>query len=128
MLLKQINTTGMPIISNNFSFKKAFIFSFLLMIGLTVKAQEKISLDEGWKFHFGNAANPEKDFDYSTISLFHKSNVFTTTVINPKFVDTSWTTVNVPHDWAVALPFQNTTSFDVESHGYKTIGGLYPES
>ncbi len=118
----------MPIISHNFSFKKAFIFSFFLMIGLTVKAQEKISLDEGWKFHFGNAAHPEKDFDYSTISLFHKSNVFTTTVINPKFVDTSWTTVNVPHDWAVALSFQNTTSFDIESHGYKTIGGLYPET
>ena len=36
--------------------------------------------------------------------------------------------VNVPHDWAVTLPFQNTTNFDVESHGYKTIGGLYPET
>ena len=118
----------MPIISHNFSFKKALLFSFLLLIGSTVKAQEKISLDEGWKFHFGNAAHPEKDFDYSTISLFHKSNVFTTTVINPKFVDTSWTSVNVPHDWAVSLPFQNTASFDVESHGYKTIGGLYPET
>ena len=118
----------MPKIAQLLSLKKAFIFSFLLMISLTVKAQEKISLDEGWKFHFGNAAHPEKDFDYSTISLFHKSNVFTTTVINPKFVDTSWTSVNVPHDWAVALPFQNTTSFDVESHGYKTIGGLYPET
>jgi len=118
----------MPIISHNFSFKKALLFSFLLLIGSTVKAQEKISLDEGWKFHFGNAAHPEKDFDYSTISLFHKSNVFTTTVINPKFIDSSWTSVNVPHDWAVALPFQNTASFDVESHGYKTIGGLYPET
>jgi len=118
----------MPIIPHNFSFKKALLFSFLLLIGPTVKAQEKISLDEAWKFHFGNAAHPEKDFDYSTISLFHKSNVFTTTVINPKFVDTSWTSVNVPHDWVVALPFQNTASFDVESHGYKTIGGLYPET
>ncbi len=128
MLLKRIKTTSMPIISHNFSFKKALLFSFLLLIGSTVKAQEKISLDEGWKFHFGNAAHPEKDFDYSTISLFHKSNVFTTTVINPKFIDSSWTSVNVPHDWAVALPFQNTASFDVESHGYKTIGGLYPET
>ena len=28
--------------------------------------REKIRLDEGWKFHFGNAADPQKDFGCGT--------------------------------------------------------------
>lgn len=103
------------------------ILSFFSNI-VTTNAQEKISLDEDWKFHFGHAADAEKDFDYSKISLFHKSNVFATTVVNPKFIDTTWTNVNVPHDWAVELPFQNSPLFELEAHGYKTVGGLYPET
>lgn len=112
----------------HFIYERLILIGFFLLLSINIVAQEKTSLDEGWKFHFGNAAHPDKDFDYSRVSLLHKSNVFATTVINPKFEDTSWTVVNVPHDWAVALPFQNTTNFDVESHGYKTIGGLYPET
>ncbi len=103
------------------------IYCFFLISFSTV-AQEKINLDEGWKFHFGNAANPEKDFDYSKISLFHKSNVFATTIVNPKFIDTTWSNINIPHDWVVDLPFENSPSFDVESHGYKPVGGMYPET
>ena len=112
----------------HYIYERLILIGFFLLLSINIVAQEKISLDEGWKFHFGNAAHPDKDFDYSSVSLLHKSNVFATTVINPKFEDTSWTVVNVPHDWAVTLPFQNTTNFDVESHGYKTIGGLYPET
>ena len=36
--------------------------------------------------------------------------------------------MNLPHDWAVELPFVNVHNFDVESHGYKPVGGLYPET
>ena len=51
-------------------------FLFFLMYGYTdffiifysrATAQKRISLDEGWKFHFGNAADPAKDFNYSTL-------------------------------------------------------------
>lgn len=105
-----------------------FLISTFFWNIVTTNAQEKISLDEDWKFHFGHASDAEKDFDYSKISLFHKSNVFATTVVNPKFIDTTWTNVNVPHDWAVELPFQNSPLFELEAHGYKTVGGLYPET
>jgi len=91
-------------------------------------AQNRVNLDEGWKFHFGNAADPEKDFDYSKVALFLKSNVFATTVVNPKFIDTAWTSINLPHDWVVALPFQNSPLAEMEAHGYKPVGGLYPEN
>ncbi|WP_445453909.1 beta-galactosidase GalA [Flavobacterium sp. 25HG05S-40] len=100
----------------------------LLLNIVLANAQEKISLDEDWKFHFGHAANPEKDFDYSKTALLHKSNVFATTVVNPKFVDTTWTSTNVPHDWVVALPFVNSQQVEMDSHGYKPVGGAYPET
>jgi beta-galactosidase len=91
-------------------------------------AQKKINFDEGWKFHFGHSANPDKDFDYGNKLLFHKSNVFETTIVSPKFVDTAWTKINVPHDWVVELPFQKSDTHELDSHGYKPVGGAYPET
>lgn len=101
---------------------------FLLLVSTAGFAQEKINLDADWKFHFGNAAKPDKDFDYGTKLLFHKSNVYETTIVSPKFVDTSWTNITVPHDWVVALPFVNSSTHEMDSHGYKPVGNLYPET
>lgn len=103
-----------------------FLFAFLLLT--IANAQEKISLDEDWKFHFGHAANPDKDFNFSNKLLFHKSNVYETTVVSPKFVDTTWSKVNVPHDWVVELPLVQSSTHEMDSHGYKPVGGPYPET
>ena len=108
-------------------YKKCLLFGLLLIYSLA-NAQKKINFDEGWKFHFGHTANPDKDFNYTTATIYSKSGGATKTAIDPKFVDSTWTNINVPHDWAVTLPFINSTSFDVESHGYKPVGGLYPET
>ena len=111
------------------TFKKLTLLIFCFVLhSLTVNAQNKISLDEGWKFHFGNAANPDKDFNYGTATIFSKSGAAANTAIDPKFIDSTWTSVNVPHDWAVDLAFENSSNLDVESHGYKPVGGLYPET
>lgn len=107
--------------------KKSLLLALLFCFALA-KAQKKINFDEGWKFHFGNSANPEKDFDYGSKLLFHKSNVFEKTIVNPKFVDTTWTKVDIPHDWVVALPFVKSSTHEMDSHGYKPVGGLYPET
>lgn len=101
---------------------------FLILNYTVVNAQEKINFDEDWKFHFGNSSNPDKDFNYSTTSLFSKSVGAAKTAIDPKFIDSTWTTLNLPHDWAVALPFEYSDDFDVQSHGYKPVGGFYPET
>ncbi|MGK4566416.1 sugar-binding domain-containing protein [Flavobacterium sp. 3HN19-14] len=90
--------------------------------------RQKTDFDEGWKFHFGSASNPEKDFNYSIATVFSKSGNGAKTAIDPKFVDTTWTNVNLPHDWAVDLPFVNVNNFDVQSHGFKPVGGLFPET
>ena len=109
-------------------YKKSLLIGLLTFCFAFANAQKKINFDEGWKFHFGNSANPEKDFDYGSTLLFHKSNVFETTIINPKFVDTAWTKVAIPHDWVVELPFVKSSTHEMDSHGYKPVGVLYPET
>lgn len=109
--------------------KNKSVLIILLLFAITnVMAQEKISLDEDWKFHFGHAANAEKDFDYSKTALLHKSNVYATTIVHPKFVDSTWQNINVPHDWLVELPFVKSEQVEMDSHGYKPVGGIYPET
>ncbi len=105
------------------------ILSLSVFFSLTASAQRShTNIDEGWKFHFGHAANPEKDFNYSIAASFSKSGKSTGTAIEPKFTDTAWAKVDLPHDWAVSLPFVNVDNFDVQSHGYKPVGGLFPET
>ncbi len=107
------------------------VFIFILFTSFAfaqTSPRQKIDFDAGWKFHFGHAANAEKDFNYSIATAFSKSGNAIKTAIDPKFIDTTWTDVNLPHDWAVALPFVNVDNFDVQSHGYKPVGGLFPET
>jgi beta-galactosidase len=126
MLLKKIN------FMKNIAFlllrNKSVLIIFFLFAITSVMAQEKISLDEDWKFHFGHAANAEKDFNYSKTALLHKSNVFATTIVHPKFIDSTWKKINIPHDWAVELPFIKSEQVEMDSHGYKPVGGAYPET
>jgi beta-galactosidase len=90
--------------------------------------RQKINFDDGWKFHFGNAADPSKDFNYGITAIFAKSGKTDNTALNVKFKDAGWRTLNLPHDWAVELPFVNSPNSDVASHGYKPVGGLFPET
>jgi beta-galactosidase len=107
-------------------------FFFQFVFAQTIFSQQgvrkKINIDEDWKFHFGHAAQPEKDFNYSIATIFSKSGGSHKTAIDAKFNDSSWRKLNLPHDWAVELPFVNSKSFDVTSHGYKPVGGLFPET
>ncbi len=108
--------------------KKIYYFSLIFLSLNTIFAQKKISLDQDWKFHFGNSSDVSKDFDYGKTALLHKSNVYATTIVNPKFVDTTWKKINVPHDWVVELPFVKSEQVEMDSHGYKPVGGAYPET
>ncbi len=86
------------------------------------------NIDEDWTFHFGHAADATKDFNYSIATIFSKSGAALTTSIDPKFNDSGWRKLSLPHDWAVELPFVNVNNFDVQSHGYKPVGGMFPET
>lgn len=90
--------------------------------------REKINFDNDWKFHLGHATDPTQDFNYGLTRLFGKTGEAFGTCIDPKFDNSLWVKVTLPHDWAVTLPFANTPNGDVMAHGYKTIGGLFPQN
>ena len=90
--------------------------------------RKKINFDDDWKFHFGNAADPVKDFNYGITAVFSKSGKTDNTALAIKFNDDDWRKLDLPHDWVVALPFVNSANPDVEAHGYKPVGGLFPET
>lgn len=104
-------------------------FSILLFLpAILLPAQNRIhqNFDRDWKFAFGHAQNPEKDFHYSLETVLSKSGAAPNTAIEPRFSDSSWRSLNLPHDWAVELPFVRDPAFNVMAHGYKPIGGNYP--
>lgn len=78
--------------------------------------REKLLMDSGWRFHLGN----EWGTGEAPINLG-----VSTGPARPDFDESAWATVNLPHDWAVALPFDRSASGD---HGYKPIGPRYPEN
>src|SRR5690349_6500648 len=108
------------------------LVSLLLLVFLSgfgqTPVRKHISLDDDWRFHFGNANDPSKDFNYSINVIFKKTGEAVGTAIDPKFKDSNWRKLNLPHDWAVELPFVNINNFDVMAHGYKPVGGLFPET
>jgi beta-galactosidase len=111
---------------------KKFSYIFLVSLSFLVlpasAQRRKINFDDDWKFAFGNANDPAKDFNYSLATIFAKTGAAQNTAIDPKFNDSNWRKLSLPHDWAVELPFDNSKSFDVQSHGYKPVGGDYPET
>ena len=76
--------------------------------------REHLSLDANWRFHLGD------DWP-DALSLVNSG-----TGSGPAaeyFADSYWRTVNLPHDWAVELPFDSSAD---GSHGFKPLGAKYP--
>ncbi len=90
--------------------------------------RERTNIDKDWRFAYGHAADPAKDFNYGVANIFSKSGKTEATPMSKDFVDTTWRHLDLPHDWAVELPFVEVDNFDVQSHGYKPVGGLFPET
>ena len=99
----------------------------LFTITLSAQSQrETVSLDKGWKFAFGHAADPQKDFGCGTeyFNYLTKANsIHNEGPYSRKFNDSTWQEVQIPHDWVPTLPYAREAS---HSHGYKTVGWKYP--
>lgn len=93
----------------------------------TAPVREQLLLDIGWKFALGDAADVKGDFGYGSGELFAKAGSGVGP-INPNFNDSSWRTVDLPHDWAVELDFVNVQDSTLTSHGYKPIGRQFPKT
>lgn len=111
--------------------KTILLSAAALIVPFFLNAQsprEKVLLDEGWKFAFGHAADPVKDFGCGTEYfnyLTKAASIHNEGPYSAKFDDSSWQQVRLPHDWAATLPYAREAS---HSHGYKTVGFKYPET
>ena len=83
--------------------------------------RQRLLLDFGWRFHFGHADDPAQDFNFR--GNFSKTGNFgpVSTLV---FDDNDWKPVDLPHDWAVDLPFQNDPA--LASKGFYPLGRTYP--
>ncbi len=102
------------------------IYSFCLENPSRVesKSREHLLMDFGWRFALGHAFKPEKDFGHGTgyFSFFTKTG-YGDGPAAPNFDDRAWRVIDLPHNWAVELPFDSTAG---HSHGYKAIGRGFP--
>jgi beta-galactosidase len=92
----------------------------------TSTSREHLLMDFGWKFNFGQFGNFENDFKSGTgyFTYFAKTG-YGDGPSASNFDDRAWRSLDLPHDWAVELPFSGEAS---HSHGYKTVGWKYPEN
>ena len=90
-----------------------------------VAPREHLLFDFGWKFTFGNDADPAKDLNFGYgQDDFAKTGDFK--FAKAGFDDSKWRSLDLPHDWAVELPFVHDD--EQMSHGYKPLGRRYPET
>jgi beta-galactosidase len=90
-----------------------------------VAPREQLLFDFGWKFQFGNGNDPAKDLGFGFgQGDFAKTGDFD--FAKSKFDDSKWRTLNLPHDWAVELPFIDDK--EQTSHGFKPLGRRYPDT
>ena len=89
--------------------------------------RERLLLDFGWTFHFGNADDSDKDFGYGSADAgnFQKTGGFMPAG-STSFVDADWRRIDLPHDWTVELPFKNDPG--LQSKGFYPLGRKYPET
>jgi beta-galactosidase len=93
-------------------------------------------LDTGWRFHLGHASDVDADFGFGRYQrTYAKAGQGTADAAFAKFDDSAWTPVQVPHDWAVSLPFAKPaapspkeTEYAVAAHGFKAIGREFPQN
>jgi beta-galactosidase len=89
--------------------------------------RERLLLDFGWRFHFGNANDAAKDLGFGggQSGNFQKTGNFIA-ASSLAFDDGDWRAVDLPHDWAIELPFANDPA--LTSKGFYPLGRNYPET
>jgi len=90
-----------------------------------VAPRDHLLFDFGWKFTMGHGSDPVRDLGFGMgQGDFAKTGDFGFAKV--KFDDSKWRGLNLPHDWAVELPFVRDEQLN--SHGFKPLGRRYPET
>jgi beta-galactosidase len=101
-------------------FVNALALIFLAGGGVAIAAEtaprERLLMDFNWRFHLGN--------DWGLGENLAKAGACTGPA-KRDFNDSGWRTINLPHDWAIELPFDSKAD---GSHGFKALGGGFPQN
>jgi beta-galactosidase len=90
--------------------------------------RERLLLDFGWRFRLGHAQDPARDFGFGAQDrelTFAKSDEVCA-VSTTDFDDKGWAGIDLPHDWALDLPFKDAPN--LPEHGGKPLGREYPDT
>ncbi len=97
-----------------------FAITFGLLASVASAAEpasrERLLMDIGWKFHLGD------DWGIAQ-NLAKAGSGYGPTIMN--FSDASWRRVDLPHDWAIELPFDRKAD---GAHGFRAVGAGFPEN
>jgi beta-galactosidase len=112
---------------------KRSLLSWLLALVACVAAgtaaagdvRQRTRIDDGWRFALGHAFDAARDFDHGTRAFFFGKAGYGDGPAAADFDDRPWRRVDLPHDWAVELPFSERGS---SNHGSKAIGRGFPEN
>jgi beta-galactosidase len=99
------------------------VFAVAIQVNAT-SPRTHVSFDSDWRFHLGESKSMDPDPAGTTFSYFAKAGVAGGAAAS-KFDDSDWRRLDLPHDWAVELPF---SSLGTASHGSKAIGKNFPEN
>jgi len=101
-------------------FARVSFFVIALSHGLLAGAadsapRERLLLDFGWKFHLGNEWGAAQNLAKAGSGYGAASTTFS---------DASWRRVDLPHDWAIELPFDRKAD---AAHGFRAVGPGFPD-
>jgi beta-galactosidase len=94
----------------------AFAALFVTQLPAADSPREHLSLDANWKFHLGE--------DWPDALTWVNSGTGGGAA-SERFNDANWRAVNLPHDWAIELPFDPTAD---GGHGFKALGPTFPRN
>jgi beta-galactosidase len=131
--------------------KSLQIFIMALSVGATSVfaandiPRERLLMDFGWQFHLGDAPDAGTQFDYPEFTRLDKNRPDDdaqearnaplradaaannlgkdVSFVQPNFDSANWRKLDLPHDWAVELPFDKRGD---KAHGFKPIGTNFP--
>ena len=125
LLLSGVALSASTLVPGSVSRAQALLARYAVEAPAAVSPRERLLLDFGWKFFQGHASDPWRDLGFGMgQGDFAKSGEFD--FATAKFDDSKWRSLNLPHDWAVELPFVRDP--ELESHGFKPLGRRYPET
>ena len=134
------NSSGRPAVT-------FFLLCLLASVCLTrAYGRDRILLDSGWRFQLGNppdvttnvtwypeisdlsklssdgtgtGTNTETYMESIRVDIFATHAGENVSFVQTNYDDSTWRQLNLPHDWAVDLPFSSSAD---GGHGYKAIG------